>query len=120
MSRYIGLDAHASSCTLGVMTPSVQRIGLHVVETNARYLIEAVRQIPQPRHSWMSHPPGLPQPAFDVASCPARGRHCAPPADSRRLHALHEKAPAADDGCWGMGAAGVEPGEQRRVSNYLQ
>jgi len=50
MSRYIGLDAHASSCTLGVMTPSVQRIGLHVVETNARYLIEAVRQIPQPRH----------------------------------------------------------------------
>ena len=50
MDRYIGLDANASSCTLGVMTPSVQRIGSHVVETNARCLIEAVRQIPQPRH----------------------------------------------------------------------
>ena len=50
MERYIGLDAHASSCTLGVMMPSVQRIGSHVVETNARCLIEAVRQTPQPRH----------------------------------------------------------------------
>jgi hypothetical protein len=46
MDRYIGLDAHASSCTLGVMTPSGKRIGSHVVETNARCLIEAVRQIP--------------------------------------------------------------------------
>ena len=50
MDRYIGLDAHASSCTLGVMTPSGKRVGSHVVETNARCLIEAVRQIPQPRH----------------------------------------------------------------------
>jgi transposase len=50
MDRYIGLDAHASSCTLGVMTPSGKRVGSHVVETNARCLIEAVRQIPKPRH----------------------------------------------------------------------
>jgi len=34
MGRYIGLDAHASSCTLGVMTPSGKRIGSHVVETS--------------------------------------------------------------------------------------
>ncbi len=45
MERYFGLDAHASSCTLGVMTPSGKRIGSHVVETNARCLIEAVRRI---------------------------------------------------------------------------
>lgn len=50
MDRYIGLDAHASSCTLGVVTPSGKRVGSHVVETNARCLIEAVRQIPEPRH----------------------------------------------------------------------
>lgn len=50
MARHIGLDAHASSCTLGVMTPSGKRVGSHVVETNARCLIEAVRQITQPRH----------------------------------------------------------------------
>jgi hypothetical protein len=48
--RDIGLDAHASSCTPGVMMPSGKRVGSHVVETNARCLIEAVRQIPQPRH----------------------------------------------------------------------
>ncbi len=50
MDRYIGLDAHASSCTLGVVTPSGKRVGSHVVETNARCLIEAVRQVPEPRH----------------------------------------------------------------------
>jgi transposase len=50
MSRYIGLDAHASSCTLGVVTPSGKRVGSHVVETNARCLIETVRQVPEPRH----------------------------------------------------------------------
>jgi len=50
MDRYIGLDAHASSCTLAVVTPKGKRVGSHVVETNARCLIEAVRQIPEPRH----------------------------------------------------------------------
>ncbi len=50
MDRYVGLDAHASSCTLGVVTPGGKRVGSHVVETNARCLIEAVRQIPEPRH----------------------------------------------------------------------
>ena len=50
MDRFIGLDAHASSCTLGVVSPSGKRVGSHVVETNARCLIEAVRQIPEPRH----------------------------------------------------------------------
>lgn len=50
MERFIGLDAHASSCTLGVVSPGGKRVGSHVVETNARCLIEAVRQIPEPRH----------------------------------------------------------------------
>lgn len=49
MDRYVGLDAHAPSCTQGVMTPSGKRIGSHVVETNTRRLIEAGRQIPAPR-----------------------------------------------------------------------
>ena len=40
MDRYIGLDAHASSCTLAVVGPSGKRLGSHVVETNARALIE--------------------------------------------------------------------------------
>jgi hypothetical protein len=33
------------------MTPSGNRVGSDVVETNARCPFEAVRQIPQPRHT---------------------------------------------------------------------
>ncbi len=36
MDRYIGLDAHASSCTLGVLGPGGKRLGSHVVEANAK------------------------------------------------------------------------------------
>jgi hypothetical protein len=50
MERYIGLDAHASSCTLAVVGPSGRRLGSHVVETNARALIEVLRGIPRNRH----------------------------------------------------------------------
>ncbi len=50
MDRYVGLDAHASSCTLGVVGPSGKQLGSHVVETNARALIEVLRGIPKNRH----------------------------------------------------------------------
>ena len=50
MDRYIGLGAHASSCTLGVLGPGRKRLGSHVVETNAKALIEVLRSIPGPRH----------------------------------------------------------------------
>jgi len=50
MERYIGVDAHASSCTLGIVCPSGKRLGSRVVETNARALIEVLHQIPRNRH----------------------------------------------------------------------
>jgi len=50
MERYIGLDAHASSCTLAVVGPSGKRLGSQVVETNARALIEVLGGIPRNRH----------------------------------------------------------------------
>jgi transposase len=50
MDRYIGLDAHASSCTVAVVGPSGRRLGSHVVETNARALIEVMGAIPGSRH----------------------------------------------------------------------
>jgi hypothetical protein len=40
MERYVGLDAHAESCTLGVMGPSGQRLKSMVVETNGLALLE--------------------------------------------------------------------------------
>jgi hypothetical protein len=49
MDRYIGLDAHASSCTLGVVGPSGKRLGSQVVETNARALVAAIRAVPGTR-----------------------------------------------------------------------
>ena len=49
MERYIGLDAHASSCTLAVVGPSGKRLGSHVVETNARALTRGAQgDPPQP------------------------------------------------------------------------
>ena len=46
MDRYVGLDAHAESCTLGVIGPSGKRLKPMVVETNGQALLEAVRSIP--------------------------------------------------------------------------
>ena len=57
MDRYIRLDAHASSCTPGVTTPSGKWIGSYMVETNARCLIKTVRQIPSSRHICLEEGP---------------------------------------------------------------
>ena len=46
MERYVGVDAHARSCTLGVMSASGRRLQSMVVETNGRALKEAIRLIP--------------------------------------------------------------------------
>jgi hypothetical protein len=36
MDRYIGLDAHSSSCTAAVIGPSGKRLQTQVLETNAK------------------------------------------------------------------------------------
>jgi len=50
MDRYIGLDAHASSCTAAVVGPSGRRLQSVVLETNARVLIDFLKGVPRPRH----------------------------------------------------------------------
>lgn len=45
MDRYVGLDAHAESCTLGVIGPSGKRLKSLVVDTNGQALLEAVQGI---------------------------------------------------------------------------
>jgi len=42
MDRYVGLDAHAETCTLAVMSPTGRRLTSRVVETNGRALVEAI------------------------------------------------------------------------------
>jgi len=46
MDRYVGLDAHAETCTLAVMGPTGKRLTSKVVETNGRALLEAISGIP--------------------------------------------------------------------------
>jgi transposase len=50
MDRYVGIDVHAASCTLGVVGASGKRLRSLVVETNGRALVEAVKTIPGRLH----------------------------------------------------------------------
>ncbi len=50
MERYVGLDAHAETCTLAVISASGRRLTSRVVETNGRALVEEVRSIPGQVH----------------------------------------------------------------------
>lgn len=50
MERYLGLDVHAGSSTLAVVSESGKRLQTHVLETNGRALVEAVRLIPGRKH----------------------------------------------------------------------
>jgi len=50
MDRYIGLDAHASSCTVAVIGPSGRKLQSQVLETNAKALISFLETIPKDRH----------------------------------------------------------------------
>ena len=53
MDRYIGLDVHAQSCTLAVVSSSGRRLKLQIVETNGRALLDAIKAIPGRVHLCM-------------------------------------------------------------------
>ena len=46
MERYIGMDVHAASCTLAVISEKGRRLKDFQVETNGQALVEAIRMIP--------------------------------------------------------------------------
>lgn len=50
MERYIGLDVHAQSCTLAVVSETGKRLKVQVVETNGEALVEAIRSVTGRRH----------------------------------------------------------------------
>jgi transposase len=50
MERYIGLDAHAASCTLAVVGPSGRRLRELVVETCGEAIVGTIRSIRGQRH----------------------------------------------------------------------
>jgi len=47
MDGDIGLEAHASSCTVAILGPSGRRLGSHDVEINAQSLISTIEAIPR-------------------------------------------------------------------------
>ena len=51
MDRYIGLDAHTSSCTVATIGQSGKRLRSQVVETNAKALIDVIRAVPKDRRN---------------------------------------------------------------------
>ena len=50
MERYIGMDVHAASCTLAVISEKGRKLRDFPVETNGQALVEAVRMIPGHKH----------------------------------------------------------------------
>jgi transposase len=50
MERYIGLDVHAASCTIAIMSEAGKRLKDFPVETNGQALVEAIRMIPGRKH----------------------------------------------------------------------
>jgi hypothetical protein len=46
MERYIGLDVHAASCTLAVISQTGKRLRDFPVETNGQALVEAIEISP--------------------------------------------------------------------------
>jgi hypothetical protein len=63
MERYIGMDVHAASCTLAVISEKGRKLKDFPVETNGEALVEAVRMIPGHRHLG-----GVSPEAFEAAS----------------------------------------------------
>ena len=50
MERYLGLDVHAASCTLAVVSQAGKRLTDFPIETNGHALVEAIRRIPGRKH----------------------------------------------------------------------
>ncbi len=50
MERYLGLDVHAASCTLAVISERGRKLRDFPVETNGQALVEAIRMIPGHKH----------------------------------------------------------------------
>ncbi len=50
MERYIGMDVHAASCTLAVISEKGRKLKDFPVETNGQALVEVIRMIPGHKH----------------------------------------------------------------------
>jgi predicted NBD/HSP70 family sugar kinase len=71
MKRYIGLDVHAESCTLVVVSETGRQLRQEVVDTNGAALKQALRSIPGAKRVCLERAPRAPG---CTSSCVARPR----------------------------------------------
>ena len=98
MERYLGLDVHAASCTLAVISEKGRKLRDFPVETNGQALVEAIRMIPGHKHlvfeeglqsAWLYETLSPHVDETVVAGVTeSRGSKSEPPRDCRRLHSL--------------------------------
>jgi len=50
MKRYIGIDVHAASCAVAVISEAGKKLKNFPVETNGQPLVEAIRMISGRKH----------------------------------------------------------------------
>ena len=50
MKRYIGIDVHSSSCTLGIVSEKGRKLNSIVVETNGKALVDTLHTVPGELH----------------------------------------------------------------------
>ena len=100
MDRYIGLDAHSSSCTVAVVGPSGRRLQSQVLETNAKVLIDFQKTIPGSLYLCLAPQP---HPGRDCR------RHPTPHSNLNRLAANAPNASANPARAPIAGSAAVSP-----------
>jgi len=97
MERYIGMDVHAASCTLAVISEKGRKLKDFPVETNGQALVEAVRMIPGHKHlvieeglqsAWLYE---TLSPHVDELVVAGITRSRGPKSDKRDAYALAEK-----------------------------
>ncbi len=50
MDRYIGMDVHQTSCTIGILSAKGKRLKSIVLETNGKVLLDFLKTIPGNLH----------------------------------------------------------------------
>ena len=102
MERYIGMDVHAASCTLAVISEKGRKFRDFPVETNGQALVEAIRMIPGHKHlvmeeglqsAWLYEPLSPHVDEFVVTGVTKRR---GPKSDKRDAYGLAEKLRVGD------------------------
>jgi hypothetical protein len=113
MERYIGMDVHAASCTLAVISEKGRKLKDFPVETNGQALVGAIRMIPGHKHLGIGHTSCV------LAQRPSTGLMSIPYGEpATGLAGLGRPDRPADDVSAGFTLSAVGYGESLRAPRY--